>query len=129
MSIFEIAGLLAVAIALGAVITLAAFALYSADQAAKTTAQTVNDLTKSNAAQAVKIQELENQIRGRAHTYATANGLEDAIAVDLDLALQAARTLEYIQVRSEHLRKILGAIRSSPHAYDADRPAGRRPEV
>ncbi len=58
------------------------------------------------------------------HTYPTNAGLEDALAVLLDI--QFRRDAE--TARLNQAMDILRQVRSGPHAYDQDRPAGKRPE-
>lgn len=125
MSGFELVGLFLLTVALGAVITLAVIALRAVEAQARQTAAQAEKIRD----QAAELENLKKQLDRRAHTYSTAAGLEDAIAIDLDLALNAARTLQYIETRSGQLRDVLAILRQSPHSYDANRPAGRRPEV
>lgn len=64
------------------------------------------------------------------HTHATAAGLEDAIAVSIDLIREYKVTQEYTAQRIRQLQDILKTVRSGPLAYDEDRPTkspGRRP--
>lgn len=103
MDILTLAGLLLAAFALGAVIVLAAWAMQNA--------------------------ELESVARGKAHSYATAAGLEDALAIQFDVALHATQALQYVQARSAQMNQVLGDLRKSPQSYNPDRPAGPRPQV
>ncbi len=58
------------------------------------------------------------------HTYSTAAGLEDAIAVLIDI-----RTRRHAEdIRLSQATEILRQVRSGPQNYDQDRPAGKRPE-
>ena len=71
------------------------------------------------------------------HTVSTDAGLLDAMAVQYDvtkwfelrkLRLQSElREVEAAEERSKKVVSILGETRQGPHAYDPDRPAGRRP--
>ena len=56
------------------------------------------------------------------HTRQTIAGIEDATAVLIDIEFE----IEALKARAETARRILGATRTNPHAYDPDRPAGRR---
>ncbi len=59
------------------------------------------------------------------HTHATANGLEDALAVAWDIILESERALAFIGSRTRRLVEILQSVRSGPYAYK-DHPAGPR---
>lgn len=87
------------------------------------------DLEAQIAGQAARIAELEKQKGGKAHTYATAAGLEDATAVLLELLQRKQAEDAYTAARLEQVYKITGIIRQGPYAYDPDRPAGPRPKV
>lgn len=69
--------------------------------------------------------ELEAQLKRRRHTYATADGLEDALAVVIELLLRREAEEAYTQARLGQLQEILGMIRAGPLEYDAERPNGR----
>lgn len=61
--------------------------------------------------------------------YNTAAGLEDALAVTLDLLRHSAEIdLEQsaLQKRAETLSSILKQVRGGPDAYDPEKPAGPR---
>lgn len=60
--------------------------------------------------------------RQKRHTHRTAAGLEDAVAVLMDIA----RDLEALSIRISQALAILKSVRSGPHAYDPERPAGLR---
>lgn len=60
--------------------------------------------------------------RQKRHTHRTAAGLEDAVAVLMDIA----RDIEALSIRVSDALSILRSVRSGPHAYDPDRPAGLR---
>lgn len=81
------------------------------------------------AGQAAKIAELEKQKGGKAHTYATAAGLEDATAVLLELLQRKQAEDAYTAARLAQAYEVIGQVRKGPHAYDPDRPAGPRPKV
>lgn len=60
----------------------------------------------------------------------TAAGVEDALAVNLDLVRQANEMeleLAAIRARAAQQAEILRLVREGPAAYDPERPAGRRP--
>jgi len=58
------------------------------------------------------------------HTYATSAGLEDALAVLIDI--QFRRDAE--SARLAQALEILRQVRGGPQNYSQDRPAGHRPE-
>jgi hypothetical protein len=61
------------------------------------------------------------------HTHATAAGLEDAIAIVLDLLMGGKADMnEYFEVSLQALYKILLEIRANPHGYNQERPSGQR---
>ncbi|KKN73433.1 hypothetical protein LCGC14_0401360 [marine sediment metagenome] len=72
--------------------------------------------------------DLRAQIAKRRHTYATADGLEDALAVTIDLLLRQDAADKYRRARVAQLNSILGEVRKGPLSYDGDRPADRPPE-
>lgn len=74
-----------------------------------------------------RMDELEEIIGRRRHTYPTTNGLEDALAVAIDVLLDEQAHSEYRAARVEQFRRILGEVREGPLAYDSERPADRRP--
>ena len=59
-------------------------------------------------------------------THSEVAGLEDAIAVVLDMIGECDRAMLYIQGRSRTLHGILKTLRSGPNAYDPDKEAGQR---
>lgn len=71
--------------------------------------------------------ELRDQIAKRRHTYPTAEGLEDAVAVVIELILRWEAEQEYGRARLGQLQDILGMIRSGPLEYDTERPNDRPP--
>ena len=71
--------------------------------------------------------ELRDQLAKRRHTYPTANGLEDALAVTIDLLLREDAAKKYRRARFDQLNDILGKVREGPLAYDSDR-ANDRPD-
>jgi hypothetical protein len=76
---------------------------------------------------AERIDELEGILARRRHTYPTANGLEDSLAVTIDVLLEEQAQSEYRAARIEQLRRILGEVRQGPLAYNSERPAERKP--
>lgn len=77
----------------------------------------------------LEIRSLQQQISDlkalpRRHTYSTTVGLEDALAVLLDI--QFRRDAE--TARLAQALDILRQVRGGPQSYQQDRPAGNRPE-
>ncbi len=72
-----------------------------------------------------RITELEEQLAKRRHTYPTANGLEDALALTVDLILRGDLERKYWRAQVDQLNEILGMVRAGPLAYDVDRPSKR----
>jgi hypothetical protein len=72
-------------------------------------------------------EELKATLDKRRHTYPTANGLEDATAVAIDIALNEQAQAEWREIRLNQLRRILGEVREGPLAYNDERPADRPP--
>lgn len=66
--------------------------------------------------------------RQKRHTHSVASGLEDAIAVSLDLARETEDSLLILRQRINDLWEILKQLRAGPNNYNADRPAGRKPK-
>jgi len=62
----------------------------------------------------------------RRHTHRVIAGLEDALAVAIDIINEQARSLAYIEARARKLSEILKTVRANPQAYDPERPAGLR---
>jgi hypothetical protein len=60
------------------------------------------------------------------HTHATSAGIEDALAVAIDIIHEYERTQEYVVSRIKKLMQILQEVRKGPHAYDQEKPAGLR---
>lgn len=75
-----------------------------------------------------QITRLEEQLAKRRHTYPTADGLEDALAVTIDLLLRQDAADKYRRARVAQLNEILGEVRKGPLSYDSDRPNDRPPE-
>jgi len=71
-----------------------------------------------------RLDDIEEQLGRKCHTYPTANGLEDAMAVAIDLLIRHEAEDAYRAARMERLRAILGEIREGPHAYK-DKPNDR----
>jgi hypothetical protein len=72
------------------------------------------------------LRESVNQAQPRRHTHATAAGIEDALAVAINLILEAQSEREYTEARLRQLQAILGQVREGPLAYDQER-ANNRP--
>ncbi len=72
--------------------------------------------------------ELREQLTKRRHTYPTADGLEDAMAVAIDLLLREEAANKYRSARFNQLNEILGKVREGPLSYDSDRQADRPPD-
>jgi len=62
------------------------------------------------------------------HTHATAAGLEDGIAIAIDLIREYQSNQEYASARLQQLTGVLRQVRQGPYAYDAERPAGAKPK-
>ncbi len=69
-----------------------------------------------------RVTELEDCQKKRL-PYATAAGVEDAIAVSLDVV----RQFQEGKLRAEQMLEILRLVRGGPEGYDPERPAGKRP--
>jgi hypothetical protein len=83
-------------------------------------------MTLSRQKASSKVEPLEAQKR---HTHRTAAGLEDALAVTLDLIREYENMENYAQARLRQLADILTEVRQGPHNYNPDRPAGERPVI
>jgi hypothetical protein len=59
-------------------------------------------------------------------THSEAAGLEDALAVVMDMQRECLEAMTYIEGRSRALADILRKLREGPNAYDPDRAAGNR---
>lgn len=70
--------------------------------------------------------DVRKQIR---HTHATAAAFEDAIAIMNDIIMTLGDTLEYTQQRAESALEVLRTARKGPHAYDPERPSGKRMKI
>lgn len=73
-----------------------------------------------------RLRELEKAGQKR-HTHATIAGLEDALAVSLDIIRENESSKKYTDARLSQLNGILQELRSGPNNYDQNKPAGRRP--
>jgi type IV secretory pathway TrbL component len=94
---------------------------FAAEQASKAA------LEAENKALATRVTALESQNKAPAqkrHSHSTTAGLEDALAVTIDLLNKQKAD----QARTAQLLSILQQVREGPSAYDPDRPAGHRPE-
>lgn len=81
-----------------------------------------------------RIQALETEVNKtqKAHTHSTVAAIEDAIAVDLDLAAHFAAVsieMEAAQSRLNWQIGILQTIRQGPHAYNPDTPCQPRKPI
>jgi hypothetical protein len=80
----------------------------------------------------LKRHETADQNGSKRHTHRTSAGIEDAIAIALDY-IGYADDLEMeataVRQRTEKLQSVLMVLREGPHAYDPDKPAGKRPEA
>lgn len=65
----------------------------------------------------------KQQIR---HTHKTSAAFEDAISIMNDIILTLGDTLEYANRRAQNALEVLKVARKSPHAYNPDRPSGKR---
>ena len=72
-----------------------------------------------------EIEELRDQLKRRRHTYSTAEGLEDAQAVIVELLLKKKREAEYDAIRLAQLSEIMGMVMRGPHEYDGEKPNNR----
>ncbi len=73
-----------------------------------------------------RIKALENEGPKR-HTHYTAAGLEDVLAIAIDLLEEYASSQRYTSARTSQLYSALKKIREGPHAYPIDAEAGLRP--
>lgn len=64
-----------------------------------------------------RLEKLEDEHLSKRHTHPTANGIEDATAVLIDLVMHEEMNAEFRHSRLEAARKILGRVREGPHAY------------
>jgi hypothetical protein len=62
------------------------------------------------------------------HTHSTLAGIEDALAIAIDVLNEYAESQRFAQVRMTQLQNVLKTVRSDPNGYDQDKPAGLRPE-
>ena len=76
---------------------------------------------------ATRLEHLEDIVAKRRHTYPTADGLLDGLAVAIDVLLEEQAQSTYRQARIEQLRQILGEVGEGPLAYKAERAAQRPP--
>ena len=76
---------------------------------------------------ATRLVHLEDVVAKRRHTYATADGLMDGLAVAIDVLLEEQAQSAYRQARIEQLRRIQAEVLEGPQAYRAEQPANRPP--
>lgn len=74
-----------------------------------------------------RLEHLEDVVAKRRHTYPTADGLLDGLAVAIDVLLEEQAQSKYRQARIEQLSKILGEVGEGPLAYRAEQAAVRPP--
>lgn len=72
-----------------------------------------------------RLDEVDAMMAKRRHTYPTANGLKDALAVTINLLLEEEAQSAYRDKRLRQVQRILGEVRQGPLAYDSERPAER----
>lgn len=72
-----------------------------------------------------EIEELRDQLKRRRHTYATADGLDDAQAVIVEMLLRQKLEAEYAAARLAQLSEIVGLVQKGPQKYDGERPNHR----
>lgn len=83
---------------------------------------TIDALQRGQADQSKRLEELENAARKSRNPYLTNVGLEDAIAIALDVQDKT----NYLETRNQVLQDVLKRIRTDPNSYDENRPNGKR---
>lgn len=73
-----------------------------------------------------RLDDLES--KPKRHTQATDAGLLDAIAIAIDVLNEYEASRKYTDARIRQLQGVLKSVRSGPHAYDPETPAGERPK-
>lgn len=85
----------------------------------------------------VRIVRLEREVRALnaqsspRHSHRTSAGIEDALAVNIDLvrlAHEARIEMAIVEMRAAQQAEILKLVRQGPQAYEEDRPCGHRPQ-
>jgi len=111
------------AIVIGAIIVIfAAFGVvYLVHQVEQTYTGKIGDMEKEIEKLNQRVVGLEDAKKSR-NPYLTNVGLEDAIALALDLE----KTVEYAGLRNRYLKDILRKIRTDPGRYDEDAPNSKR---
>ena len=66
----------------------------------------------------------QNQKR---HTMRTLAGIEDALAIMVDLMNEIVQHQQYMDAQMLRLQHVLQTLRAGPNEYDPDEPCGRRP--
>lgn len=66
----------------------------------------------------------QNQKR---HTMSTLAGIEDALAIQVDIMNEMVQHQQYMDAMMLRLLHTLQTVRTGPNNYDPDTPAGRRP--
>lgn len=64
-----------------------------------------------------RLEKLEDEHLPKRHTHPTANGIEDATAVLIDLVMREEMNAEFRSSRYETAMRILGKVRKGPYAY------------
>ena len=65
-----------------------------------------------------RVSRMIRDLRGtKRHTYATINGLEDAMAIAIDVVRETEASLLYLEGRAKDLLSTLQEIRQGPHSY------------
>jgi hypothetical protein len=64
----------------------------------------------------------KRRIKTKRHTHRTAAGLEDAMAILMDVLLG----FDAMHSRTDQALHVLRKIREGPHSYDPEQPAGLR---
>lgn len=61
------------------------------------------------------------------YTHSTTAGLEDALAIAIDVITEYAASRQYTEARIGQLRGALAKLREGPYAYNPEKQAGQRP--
>jgi hypothetical protein len=61
------------------------------------------------------------------HTHSTTAGLEDALAIAIDVITEYDASRKYTEARIGQLRGALAKLREGPNAYAIENSAGKRP--
>jgi diaminopimelate decarboxylase len=63
---------------------------------------------------------------GIRHTHRTIAGLEDGVAIALDLLSEYDALADYARTRLQKLTRVLQDVRKGPHNYNPDQSSGQR---